>query len=221
MPHIEIIGAFGAGKSALAECLRDGATYEYVRDEFESNPFLKRFNADPLSCALGFGTTMLLMHADQIRTNADPAKNQVFDFSLVTNKAYAQMYQGFGLFSERAGAQYIELCQTVRDEAIKPVLRIYLDLAPEEQEARILKRGRENDAKPLFILQTLKAALDDAVAGISDGIPLLRLDAKKYDWVNSSADKDAVVRLVAEAMSQQQQPTESFTRSSRSPAGPV
>ena len=219
MSHIELIAGVGAGKSALAKCLKEHG-FTHVPEIFETNPYLEKFQKNPFSCAPEFGMEMLKLHADRINTVAKDGEKQVFDFSMVTNEAYARTWKQFGMFmlKRKEGAAYMQACRDVRETTKKPALRIYLKLSAETQKERILKRGRELEkGTPKLFLSTLKKNLEKVMDTVDDGVPLLVIDAEKYDWVNSAEDKKEVVRIIREALETTQKPQPSAKQRPQAP----
>lgn len=200
MSHIEIIAGVGAGKTTLGRCLA-GHGFTLVEEEFESNPFLESFHKDPFSCAFEFGMTMLMMHYNRINHHAPITDHPVFDFSLVMNEGYARTYVDYGLIRPELGEAYVRLAQTARQQAVKPALRVYLDIAPEEQLRRILKRGRPLEKEtPLDFLHKLKNHLGQVISSLDDGVRLMTLDAGAYNLADSAHDKQIVGNMVVQAL---------------------
>lgn len=198
MTHIEIIAGVGAGKTSLGQALSDFA-FSFIPEEFETNPFLTAFHQNPQSCAFEFGMTMLMMHYNRINQHAETPHQAVFDFSLVTNEAYARSYLDFGLLKPSLADAYIQAAQQARQESITPAARIFLQLHPDIQIERIRQRGRaleREDRTTLPFLHTLKTHLENIVSQLDDDVPLLTLDAATYNWVERMEDKATVARIV-------------------------
>lgn len=200
MRHIEIIAGVGAGKTALGQALSTHG-FSFIPEEFETNPFLHAFHQDPRSCAFEFGMTMLMMHYNRIQLPLTLPHRPVFDFSLITNEAYARSYLDFDLMKPALAATYIEAAQKAREQSIKPAARIFLQLRPVIQIERIRERGRaleREDRTTLPFLETLRHHLETIISQLDDDITLIELDAEAYNWVKSDEDKAAVARIVTD-----------------------
>ncbi|QQG36724.1 MAG: deoxynucleoside kinase [Micavibrio aeruginosavorus] len=198
MSHIEIIAGVGAGKTSLGKAL-SGYGFSFIPEEFETNPFLTAFHQDPRSCAFEFGMTMLMMHYNKINQRPQTDRQPVYDFSLVTNEAYARSYLDFALMKPGLADLYIRSTAQARKESVKPAARIFLELRPETQIERIRKRGRElerEDRTTLDFIRILQQYLGDIASGLNDGVPLIRLDAERYNWVDSEKDKAFAARFI-------------------------
>lgn len=194
MGHIEIIAGVGAGKTTLGQALaRRGLAFS--PEEFEKNPFLVPFHKDPWSCAFEFGMTMLALHYNQLNMQETPAAQTIFDFSLITNEAYARSYADFKLMKPALAQSYIDAAHTARHESRKPALRILLELPSSVQMERIRQRGRElekEDRTSQPFIETLNRHIAAVVSELNDGVPLLRLDAVAHDWVSNPADEKTI-----------------------------
>lgn len=202
MSHIEIIAGVGAGKTSLGKALQQ-QDFVFIPEEFENNPFLIPFHQDPWSCAFEFGMTMLALHYHQLHKEEIKSPYTVFDFSLITNEAYARSYADFELMKPSLSGSYIEAAHTARHEARKPSLRILLELPAAIQMERIRQRGRElekEDRTSQAFIETLNNHIAHIIAGLDDHVPLLRVDAAAYNWVKNSDDGKIVADLVTQAL---------------------
>lgn len=198
MSHIEIIAGVGAGKTSLGKALF-GYGFNFISEEFETNPFLTAFHQNPQDCAFEFGMTMLMMHYNQINKQTKFPHGTVFDFSLITNEAYARSYLDFTLLKPALAELYIRTAVHIRQESKKPSARVFLKLSPETQIQRIRKRGRElerEDRTTLSFLYSLQGHLESITAGLQDSIPLIHLDAEAYNWVESEEDRASVASYI-------------------------
>ena len=201
MGHIEIIAGVGAGKTTLGHALAQQG-FAFSPEEFEKNPFLTPFHKDPWSCAFEFGMTMLALHFNQLNMQPQPTIPSIFDFSLVTNEAYARSYADFKLMKPALAQSYIEAARTARNESVKPALRIMLELPSGVQMERIRKRGRElekEDRTSQPFIETLNRHIAAITSELNDNLPLLRLDAVHYDWVNNPADSQKIASMIRAA----------------------
>jgi deoxyadenosine/deoxycytidine kinase len=202
MTHIEIIAGVGAGKTSLGKAL-SSYEFSFIPEEFETNPFLSAFHQNPRSCAFEFGMTMLMMHYNRINSPITTPHRPVFDFSLVTNEAYARSYMAFNLLNPVPGETYIQTARQMRRESKKPEARIFLQLSPQTQIERIRQRGRElerEDRTTLAFLHTLKNHIEDITNQLDDGVPVIYLDAEYYNWAAHQGDKSTVANIINQAL---------------------
>lgn len=202
MPHIEIIAGVGAGKTSLGQTLQQHG-FAFIPEDFQKNPFLTAFHKDPWSCAFEFGMTMLALHYNGVNRDAPHAPQTVFDFSLVTNEAYARSYADFELMKPELAQSYIAAAHTARRESQIPALRILLELSPVLQMERIRQRGREmekEDRTSQPFIETLNSHIAAIIADLDDGVPLLTLDAAAYNWAAHNADQEKVATLITQTL---------------------
>lgn len=198
MGHIEIIAGVGAGKTTLGHALAQQG-FAFSPEEFEKNPFLIPFHKDPWSCAFEFGMTMLALHYNQLNMPETGTPQTVFDFSLMTNEAYARSYADFKLMKPALAQSYIDAARTARHESRKPALRIMLELPPAIQMERIRQRGRDlekEDRTSQPFIETLNRHIGTIVGEQNDDVPLLRLDAVAHDWVSTPSDSRKIASLI-------------------------
>ena len=198
MGHIEIIAGVGAGKTTLGHALAQQG-FAFSPEEFEKNPFLIPFHKDPWSCAFEFGMTMLALHYNQLNMPETGTPQTVFDFSLMTNEAYARSYADFKLMKPGLAQSYIDAARTARHESRKPALRIMLELPPAIQMERIRQRGRDlekEDRTSQPFIETLNRHIGTIVGEQNDDVPLLRLDAVAHDWVSTPSDSRKIASLI-------------------------
>lgn len=198
MGHIEIIAGVGAGKTTLGQALAQQG-FAFSPEEFEKNPFLAPFHKDPWSCAFEFGMTMLALHYNQLNMPEAGTPRTVFDFSLMTNEAYARSYADFKLMKPGLAQSYINAARAARHESRKPALRIMLELPAAVQMARIRQRGRElekEDRTSQPFIETLNRHIGAIIDQQNDNVPLLRLDAVAHDWVNHPATAGKIADLI-------------------------
>lgn len=196
--HIEIIAGVGAGKTTLGHALAQQG-FAFSPEEFEKNPFLIPFHKDPWSCAFEFGMTMLALHYNQLNMPETGTPQTVFDFSLMTNEAYARSYADFKLMKPALAQSYIDAARTARHESRKPALRIMLELPPAIQMERIRQRGRDlekEDRTSQPFIETLNRHIGTIVGEQNDDVPLLRLDAVAHDWVSTPSDSRKIASLI-------------------------
>ena len=133
--RIEIAGVLGTGKTTIASLINPDWV---IHEDFDSNPFLASFYKNPAKYAFETEFSFLFQHYHQIKESEQ--KNQVCDFALVQDLAYARM----GLEGKRFRL-FKNTYQSIIEEVQHPNVLIYLSCEPNIILQRIRKRNRDNE----------------------------------------------------------------------------
>lgn len=193
-PYIAIEGVIGVGKTTLARLLQREFGGQVVLEEFEENPFLSRFYAEPERYAFQTQIFFLLSRFRQQTSRVPSAILQgpvLADYTFAKDFLFAKLnLQGDELsVYERV---YSALSEKVRRTDLLVYLRADLDVLMGRIAAR--DRSFERNMDPDYI-QKLRQAYDDFVA-VYDESPILTIDTNDLNFVQNPEDVAHVVERV-------------------------
>jgi deoxyadenosine/deoxycytidine kinase len=138
--YIAVEGLIGAGKTTLAKRLAAEYDARLVLEEFDENPFLPRFYADPSRHAFAVELSFLAQRYHQLKRAAEQdlfKPRTVADYSLGKSLVFASVTlppDEHALFRDLYDIMYGGLAQ--------PGLIVYLHLGTDRLRDRIRQRGR-------------------------------------------------------------------------------
>jgi deoxyguanosine kinase len=138
--YIAIEGLIGAGKTTFARRLAADLGARLVLEEFEDNPFLPRFYAEPDRYAFSVELSFLAQRYHQLKRITEQdlfATTTIADYSLGKSLVFAGATlppDELALFRDLYGIMYQDLPQ--------PELIVYLHLDMDRVRERIRSRGR-------------------------------------------------------------------------------
>ena len=137
--HIVVEGPIGAGKTSLAHRLSERLGGEVLLERPEVNPFLPKFYQDMSRYALQTQLFFLFQRIGQLRELAQLdlfSKVTVADFFIDKDPLFARL-----ILSGDELHLYQTIYDTLRPQAPRPDLVIYLQAQPETLVQRVKKRG--------------------------------------------------------------------------------
>lgn len=177
--RIEVCGGIAAGKTTLCQTLSSQGFSPHF-EQFQANPFWRDFYENPVTFAFETELTFLLQHYHTIKKNSSVTK-AIFDFSLLQDLAYADIN-----LSERRKAIFMTLADELLEEIGRPGLLIYLTCPPQITLQRIHQRKRDTESSiTLEYLESLNSALEQRIDGISNILPVLRINSADVDFRNT------------------------------------
>lgn len=192
--YIVIEGVIGAGKTTLASMLATRFEARLQLEEFEQNPFLERFYADPERWAFQTQMTFLAARFRQQKQLLDRDlfhQVVVSDYAFDKDRIFAQLtLKGDELWL------YESLYGLMQPSIPTPDLIVYLHSTPERllQNIRLRDRSIERNMDPGYI-RALTEAYDQYFFKYK-GSPLLIVDATHIDFVRHSEEFEALVRQI-------------------------
>lgn len=173
-----------------------GSDHYTVFESFHDNPFWSSFYESPHEYAFETEVTFLLQHYSEIKAHAHQPKLLVCDFSLVLDRAYADV----NLSGGRLAAFDAVYEQVVRELAV-PLLLVHLRCGPNEELARIRSRARiEEAALQLDYLNALNVAVERRVKDMGHEVSVLEIDSEINDFAQDSKTIARVVDLIRKAL---------------------
>jgi deoxyguanosine kinase len=138
---ITIEGCVGVGKTTVSQGLARQRGSMLLLEDFESNPFLKSFYADPQDNALEVEFTFLLLHYRQLRAISTQSRssNVVADFHLWKDLIYGDL----NLSDPAVLRVFRELHEILSKNIPVPSVLVMLSASTELLLERISQRGRE------------------------------------------------------------------------------
>lgn len=186
---ISVEGNIGAGKTTLAALIAKATGRKLVLEQFEQNPFLANFYAEPDKYAFHTELFFLAERYEQWRQMAD--EPVVADYSLAKSLYFAEV--------TLKGAEldvFKRIYYGLTTQVIKPDLTFFLHRSTEQLNTNILHRGRAYEqAIPNTYLEQIQDNYLRHLNNIADQ-PIVVIDARKRDFKAGSADLDWVLGLI-------------------------
>lgn len=194
--YLAVEGLIGAGKTTLVHRLAERWNARTVLEEFEDNPFLPRFYAEPERFAFPAELSFLAQRYHQLkgvgdrdlfqpRTIADYSLGKSLIFASVTLAADEQL-----LFRELYDIMYTGLP--------KPDLLLYLHVPMDRVQERIRTRGRSYERSiQVAYLQQLQERYLDHLRQLSDQRVLV-VDVGMHDLLEDTAAFDRLEAFLTE-----------------------
>lgn len=197
--YIAVEGVIGAGKSTLARMLAERVGARLVLEEFEENPFLASFYADPPRWAF---QTQLAFLASRFRQQKELATRDLFQQQTVADYTFDKdrIFAHVTLSGDELQL-YENLYGLMETSAPVPDLVVYLRSSVDRLMHNIALRGRSYEAQmDRGYIAELSDAYDRYFFHYARS-PLLIINATQIDFVREPAHFQELVRQVARATS--------------------
>ncbi|MCB0817937.1 MAG: deoxynucleoside kinase [Flavobacteriales bacterium] len=138
--YVALEGLIGAGKTTVARRLAAHFQGRLVLEEFEDNPFLPRFYADPGRYAFSVELSFLAQRYHQLKRTTEQdlfSQCTVADYSLGKSLVFAKV-----TLPEDEYALFLDLYTIMYGDLPAPELVVYLHLNMDLVRERIRMRGR-------------------------------------------------------------------------------
>jgi deoxyadenosine/deoxycytidine kinase len=138
--YIAIEGLIGAGKTTLSRRIASELNGRLVLEEFEDNPFLPRFYAEPDRYAFSVELSFLAQRYHQLKRTTEQSLFHactVADYSIGKSLVFARV-----TLPEDEYALFLDLYTIMYGDLPKPDLLVYLHLPMDMVRSRIASRGR-------------------------------------------------------------------------------
>ena len=190
--QIAVEGCIGAGKTTWAKALADVRRSSLILEEFDKNPFLPEFYADPVGNVLETELQFLLIHYHQLkRIPAKDGTETITDFAYDKDAIFADLNLPEASEKDMFRRLYRFLAARLR----APDLVIYLRASDDLIFERIRQRNRsmEQDIDTAYFAK-LNRAYDDFFVRFAG--PHYVIDANQLDCVR----QPELVTKVSEAI---------------------
>lgn len=193
--YIVIEGPIGAGKTSLARRLAERLEGETLLERPELNPFLPKFYQEPDRYALQNQLFFLFQRIQQLRELKQLdlfGHITVADFLLDKDPLFARL-----TLSADELHLYQQIYETLKPQAPRPDLVVYLQAQPDTLIQRVKKRGRDYEAP---MSEEYLAALADSYSRFFyhyDEAPVLIVNSEHLNFV----ERDRDLELLLERMS--------------------
>jgi len=184
--HIVVEGPIGVGKTSLAHKLAERLGSNLLLERPEDNPFLPRFYQDMPRHALPTQLFFLFQRVNQLRELAQPDlfnRLTVSDFLLEKDPLFARL-----TLSADEWRLYQQIYDTLRPQAPRPDLVVYLQASSETLYERVRRRGVEYE-RP--IAEEYLALLADSYSQFFyhySGSPVLIVNSERLNFVTQQSD---------------------------------
>ena len=189
--YIVVEGPIGVGKTSLARRLAERLQANLVLERPEQNPFLSRFYEDMARFALPAQLFFLFQRIGQLRELAqlDLFKRlTVCDFLLEKDPLFARL-----TLSGDELHLYQQIFDSLKPQAPRPGLVIYLQAQPETLIERVRRRGVEFER---LITPEYLAALADSYSRFFyhfSGSPVLIVNSERLNFARDDRDLDLLI----------------------------
>jgi len=187
--RVEILGAFGAGKSTIAASLAR-RSYVVLAEQHEQNIYWGKADATEITGYLAYDLGFLLQHAYLAASHAvtRPQNVGICDWSFVSDRLWASMRLDEDL------SLYDAIHARIQERLGAPLGYLYLRQPTSVVVHRLLSRGREPEAAlvqhveaAVLRLETLVSSLPSAmVMPIDDNTSTGSIDAQIGKWIEES-----------------------------------
>lgn len=190
--HIAVEGVIGSGKTSLARILSEHWGTRLVLEEFDDNPFLPKFYAEPDKFAFPLELSFLAERYHQKREMSQKADlfnpKVVSDYILAKSLIFARQNlrpDEFELFSK--------LFSIINHRLPKPDLLIFLHCSPEQALKNIEKRGRVYERSITSeYLEAVNRGYLEHFRALKAG-RILIIDNRSLDFVNDPDHRSWVI----------------------------
>lgn len=190
-PFLAIEGPIGVGKTTLAQLIQTQWRADLVLEQFEENPFLALFYADPPRYAWSAQLHFLASRFDQWTELRRDGPMLVSDYLFDKDCIFARLnLHGAEL------RRYLKVFAALRGAITPPSGVIVLHANADVLLERIARRGRsyEQHIQPSY-LEALASGYERFFQTYTDA-PVLRLDTNQLDLVASANDRARVLELI-------------------------
>lgn len=142
--YIAIEGLIGAGKTTLCRRLAAEINGRLVLEEFEDNPFLPRFYAEPERYAFSVELSFLAQRYHQLKRNTEQSlfhSCTLADYSIGKSLIFARV-----TLPEDEYSLFLDLYTIMYGDLPRPDLMVYLHLPMDRVRERIRLRGRDYES---------------------------------------------------------------------------
>jgi deoxyadenosine/deoxycytidine kinase len=192
--YIVVEGPIGVGKTSLARRLAARVQANLVLERPEQNPFLPRFYQDMARFALPTQLFFLFQRIAQLRELAQLdlfSRVTVCDFLLEKDPLFARLtLDGDELHL------YQQIFDSLKPQAPRPDLVVYLQAQPGTLVERVRRRGVEFERPITAEYLTLLADSYNRFFYHFSGVPVLIVNSERLDFAHEDRDLDLLLERI-------------------------
>lgn len=181
--RVEIIGGMGVGKTTLCNTLTS-LGFRCVNENLGQNQYLDLAYQNPDSYGLYSQLTFYLGNFFTFKENTVADDIAVFDYSVVTDRAYATMF-----LNETERKLALQAIDCLEEKEGRAELYLYLTCTPEVQLQRIRSRNRDHEkGVSLEFIAGLDSHLRHYAAQAAEqGARIITIDTEAVDLMSDTA----------------------------------
>lgn len=181
--RIEIIGGMGVGKTTLCNTLT-ALGFRCVNENLGQNPYLDLAYKNPESYGLYSQLTFYLGNFFSLKENTIADDITVFDYSVVTDRAYATMF-----LDDQERDLALQAIDCLEAKEGRADLYLYLTCSPEVQMQRIRMRNRDHEkgVRIDFIAGLDSHLRHYAAQAAEQGAQIITIDTEAVDLLHDTA----------------------------------
>lgn len=181
--RVEIIGGMGVGKTTLCNTLT-GLGFRCINENLGQNQYLDLAYKNPESYGLYSQLTFYLGNFFTFKQNTVADDIAVFDYSVVTDRAYATMF-----LNETERNLALQAIDCLDEKEGRAELYLYLTCSPAVQLQRIRSRNRDHEkGVSLEFIAGLDSHLRHYAAQAAEqGARIITIDTESVDLMNDTA----------------------------------
>lgn len=198
---ISVAGIIGVGKTTLAKGLSKALDCEFIREAYDTNPYMEEAYAGNTDVALDWQLYFLNSRGEQLnKAELQPGRVVVSDYAFDKEKIYSRR-----VLTPDQLALYNKRFELVESEVCQPVLLIYLRDSAQVCLERIHNRNRLYEQN--IELKTLQDFDKDYEKLFSrwDRCPVIRLSTKEFDCLSDETVKDLAKEIESYICKSQEQ----------------
>lgn len=192
--YIAIEGVIGAGKTTLANLLKEDLKSELLLEQFEINPFLEKFYNDRQRYAF---QTQIFFLLNRYQQQQSVTQSNLFSNFLISDYIFEKdrIFAMINLADEELKL-YDNLFLHLEKNIVKPDLVIFLQSSIDRLMSNIKKRNRSIEKNiPRDYIQELSEAYNNYFSTYRS-TPLLIVDSTDMDFLNNKHDYDELKKLI-------------------------
>ena len=194
---ITIEGCIGAGKTTLAQRLAEDYNGRLILEQFEDNPFLPMFYADPVRHAFPVELYFMAERFQQLKAlHSEP---DIFKSFTVSDFLFQKsLIFAMNNLKDAEAKLYRNLFEIINPNLPRPDIILYLYAPVDKLMDNIRKRGRdyERNIQPEY-LQSLQQAYLDHFKYLTN-TRIVLLDTSGLDFAASKEDYQRIVSILSD-----------------------
>lgn len=181
--RLEIIGGMGVGKTTLCSTL-SGMGFRCINENLGQNQYLDLAYKNPDSYGFYSQLSFYLGNFFTLKQNTIPNDITIFDYSVITDRAYATLF----LKGEEQSVA-LQAIDCLENKEGRADLYLYLTCSPEAQIKRIRSRNRDHEkGVTVDFIATLDSHLRHyTVQAAEQGAQIITIDTEAVDLLHDTA----------------------------------